>query len=175
MIMACAGTGIAPFRGFIMDRAEKIRGRSSGQDLPKEEKPAKAILYVGCRTDGKDDIHAAELAEWAQLGAVDVRWAYSRPADGSAGQHVQDRMLEDREELVEMFEQGARIYVCGSTGVGNGVREACKEMYLARRREIRQQKRKRGEEVSEVDEETAAEEFFEKLKTKERYATDVFT
>lgn len=176
MIMACAGTGLAPFRGFTMDRAVKIRGRSSGQELPDGEKPAKAILYVGCRTDGKDDIHAAELADWAEQGAVDVRWTYSRPSDGSQGQHVQDRMLEDRQELVDIFEQGARIYVCGSTGVGNGVREACKEMYLQRRQELRRQARERGEDFPEdVDENTAAEEFLERLKTKERYATDVFT
>ena len=179
MIMACAGTGLAPFRGFIMDRAEKIRGRTSslasGQDLPDEEKPAKAILYVGCRTDGKDDIHAAELAEWAQQGAVGIRWAYSRPSDGSPGKHVQERMLEDRQELVEIFDQGARIYVCGSTGVGNGIREACKDIYLEKRRETRQQAQELGADVPEDDENAAAEEFFEKLKTKERYATDVFT
>lgn len=39
MIMACAGTGLAPFRGFTMDRAVKIRGRSFGQELPDGEKP----------------------------------------------------------------------------------------------------------------------------------------
>ncbi|KAH2128944.1 hypothetical protein KXW66_008789 [Aspergillus fumigatus] len=180
MIMACAGSGLAPFRGFIMDRAEKIRGRRSsvGADgqLPEVEQPAKAILYVGCRTKGKDDIHATELAEWAQLGAVDVRWAYSRPEDGSKGRHVQDLMLEDREELVSLFDQGARIYVCGSTGVGNGVRQACKDIYLERRRQLRQAARERGEEVpAEEDEDAAAEQFLDNLRTKERYATDVFT
>ncbi|EAW09509.1 bifunctional cytochrome P450/NADPH--P450 reductase [Aspergillus clavatus NRRL 1] len=179
MIMACAGSGLAPFRGFVMDRAEKIRGRHSSigsdKEIPETAKPAKAILYVGCRTKGKDDIHAAEFAEWAQLGAVEVRWAYSRPEDGSKGRHVQDLMLEDRAELVDLFDQGARIYVCGSTGVGNGVRQACKEMYLERRRQVRQEKRERGEDVAEDDEDAAAEQFLDNLKTKERYATDVFT
>lgn len=177
IIMACAGTGLAPFRGFIMDRAEKIRGRSNGQDLPNEHNPAKALLYIGCRTQGKDDIHAAELAEWAQQGAVEIKWAYSRPADGSPSRHVQDVMREDRQKLVEIFEQGARIYVCGSTGVGNGIREVCKEIYLERRRELRQQARERGEDVPEQedDENTTAEKFLEHMKTKERYATDVFT
>ncbi|KAJ5566005.1 hypothetical protein N7535_007643 [Penicillium sp. DV-2018c] len=163
MIMACAGSGLAPFRGFIMDRAEKIRGRRSTPDsdeLHEHEsfKPAKAVLYIGCRTQGVDDIHAAELAEWAKLGAVEVRWAYSRPSDGSKGQHVQDRMLEDREELVQLFDQGANIYVCGSMGVGAGVRGAWETLPGA-----------------DLDEEQAAEEFFENLRAKERYATDVFT
>jgi cytochrome P450/NADPH-cytochrome P450 reductase len=182
MIMACAGSGLAPFRGFVMDRAEKIRGRRSTPDsdeLHEHESfhPAKAVLYIGCRTQGLDDIHATELAEWAKLGAVDVRWAYSRPADGSRGQHVQDLMLEDREDLVRLFDQGANIYVCGSTGVGAGVRGACKKMYLEKRRAKHAELRGKGETPpgAEIDEDRAAEEFFENLRTKERYATDVFT
>ncbi|CAI7589423.1 hypothetical protein PCG10_001646 [Penicillium crustosum] len=182
MIMACAGSGLAPFRGFVMERAEKIRGRRSSPDsdeLHDNEaiKPAKAILYIGCRTQGQDDIHAAELAEWAALGAVDVRWAYSRPADGSKGQHVQDLMLEDREELVKLFDEGANIYVCGSTGVGAGIREACKQMYLEKRRAKHAELKEKGETPpgAELDEDQAAEQFFDNLRTKERYATDVFT
>ncbi|THC91963.1 hypothetical protein EYZ11_008579 [Aspergillus tanneri] len=180
MIMACAGSGLAPFRGFIMDRVEKIRGRRSpmgpNEEHPDVGKAAKAILYVGCRTKGKDDIHSEELAEWASEGAVDVRYAYSRPVDETSRRHVQDLMLDDRKELVELFDQGARVYVCGTTNVGQGVRQACKTMYLEKRREHYRLARERGEDVPEgVDEDEAAEEFLEGLKTKERYATDVFT
>ncbi|KAJ5469625.1 Bifunctional cytochrome NADPH reductase [Penicillium diatomitis] len=181
MIMACAGSGLAPFRGFAMDRAERIRGRRSSIDATNASesvKPAKAILYIGCRTQGKDDIHAEELAEWAAQGAVDVRWAYSRPSDGSTGKHVQDLMLADREELVDLFERGAKIYVCGSTGVGNAVRDACKTMYLERRREVIRDAKENGKELgpeAELDEDAAADRFFDQLRTKSRYATDVFT
>ncbi|CAG7932978.1 unnamed protein product [Penicillium olsonii] len=180
MIMACAGSGLAPFRGFVMDRAEKIRGRRTSPDSDELHgsevvKPAKAVLYIGCRTQGQDDIHAAELAEWAKLGAVDVRWAFSRPAEGQK-QHVQDAMLEDREELVKLFEDGANIYVCGSTGVGTGVREACKKMYIEKRRAKHSELKAKGEtpEGADLDENEAADQFFDKLRTKERYATDVF-
>ncbi|GAD98773.1 fatty acid hydroxylase, putative [Paecilomyces variotii No. 5] len=183
IILACAGSGLAPFRGFIMDRAEKIRARrtnSEGGEPVETEKPADAILYVGCRTKGKDDIHAEELAEWEKLGAVRVRWAYSRPDDGSKGQHVQDLMRADRKELVQLFENGARIYVCGSTGVGNSVRDVCREIYLEERRERIRKVKETGETGPDMpdeneDEETAAEKFFAKLRAKERYATDVFT
>ncbi|KAJ5639427.1 Oxidoreductase FAD/NAD(P)-binding [Penicillium longicatenatum] len=171
MIMACAGTGLAPFRGFIMDRAERIHGRNS------PEQPAKAILYAGCRTKGQDDIHSAELAEWAKMGAVDVRWAYSRPSDGTKGQHVQDLMRGDSEELTELFEAGANIYVCGSTGVGSAVRAVCKDIFIQKRREKIAKATEVGEEVpnAELEEDVAAEKFFDQLRTKERYATDVFT
>ena len=177
MIMACAGSGLAPFRGFVMDRAERIRGRgSSATDVPEAEQPAKAILYVGCRTKGLDDIHADEIAEWAAQGAVDVRWAYSRPAEGK-GQHVQDLMAEDRDEIVRLFKQGANVYVCGSTGVGNAVLNTCKSIYLSHRRELIEEAKAKGEPLQpswELDEETAVERFFDKIRTKERYATDVF-
>ncbi|KAJ9314762.1 hypothetical protein DTO271D3_5008 [Paecilomyces variotii] len=183
MIMACAGSGLAPFRGFIMDRAEKIRARrtnSEGGEAVETEKPAEAILYAGCRTKGKDDIHAAELAEWESLGAVRVRWAYSRPEDGSKGQYVQDLMRTDREELVQLFESGARVYVCGSTAAGNAIRDVCKEVYLEKRRERIRTIKEMGETGPDLpdeneDEETAAEKFFAKLRARERYATDVFT
>jgi cytochrome P450/NADPH-cytochrome P450 reductase len=172
MIMACAGSGLAPFRGFIMDRAEKIRGRR-GSDA---EKAAKAILYAGCRTKGKDDIHADELAEWERLGAVEVRWAYSRPANSSEkGQHIQDLMRADRDEIVALFGAGARIYVCGSTTVGNAVRDVCREIFLSERQRIRSVGGSELKEIDDDDEDMAVEKFFERLRTKERFVTDVFT
>lgn len=180
MIMACAGSGLAPFRGFVMDRAEKIRGRrgSISGSSAKAEKPAKAILYVGCRTENKDDIHAEEFAEWAKIGAVDIRWAFSRPEDGSPAQHVQDRMKADGEELVNLFEQGAKIYVCGSTSVGGAVRDICKALFIERRPKRLEEMKAAGlqPEIDEkLSDEEAADVFFDKLRTKERYATDVFT
>lgn len=172
MIMACAGSGLAPFRGFIMDRAERNRGRRtellSDDDHPEIGKPARAILYIGCRTKGKDDIHASELDEWTRQGAVDVRWAYSRPTDRSPGRHVQDLMFEDRNELLELIDQGARIYVCGGMSVGQGIRQVFKDMFIERCREVL-------ENGSDGDEDVAAEEYLDSLKTEERYATDVFT
>ncbi|PWY87956.1 fatty acid hydroxylase [Aspergillus sclerotioniger CBS 115572] len=172
MIMASAGSGLGPFRGFIMDRAEKILGRSESI----AEQPAKAILYAGCRTKGKDDIHAAELEEWSRQGIVDVRWAYSRPSDGSAPQHIQDRIASDCDELVSLFEQGARIYVCGSTDVGNAVGGAFKNIFLNARKKHREEALAKGQkDVPPEGNDEEARKFFDGLKANMRYATDVFT
>ncbi|KAE8407174.1 cytochrome P450 [Aspergillus pseudonomiae] len=166
MIMACAGSGLAPFRGFIMDRVERICSELlADHDHPSTGKPARAMLYIGCRTKGKDDIHASELDEWSRQGAVDVRWAYSRPTNGSPGRHVQDLMFEDWNELLELIGQGARVYVCGGMDVGQGIRQIFKDMFIERWLEN----------GHGGDEEMAAEEFLDGLKTEERYATDVFT
>ncbi|PWY92638.1 cytochrome P450 [Aspergillus heteromorphus CBS 117.55] len=168
MIMACTGSGLGPFRGFIMDRAQKILGRSESLEA---EKPAKAILFAGCRTQGKDDIHAEELAEWSRQGIVDVRWAYSRPPEGQKGRHIQDNITADSQEVVSLFGQGARIYVCGSTDVGNAVRQALKGIFLNVRRE---KCLDRGDGSLPEGTDETAEEFMEGLKANMRYATDVF-
>jgi cytochrome P450 / NADPH-cytochrome P450 reductase len=180
MIMACAGSGLAPFRGFMMERAEKIRGRRASifdGEAKNVEEPAKAILYVGCRTKGKDDIHAEELEEWERLGAVKVRWAYSRPDadDGTVAQHIHDCMQADKEELIELFNQGARIYVCGSTGVGNAVKSTVRDIYLEeRKKKIAAGTLADTDAPADADDETASTQFFEKMRTKQRYVTDVF-
>ena len=69
-------------------------------------------------------------------------------------------MLEDREELVKLFDEGANIYVCGSTGVGAGIREACKQMYLEKRRAKHAELKEKGETPpgAELDEDLAASE-----------------
>ena len=62
--MLCAGTGIAPFRGFVQERAElMIRGKKVGPALP----------HLGFRNEKMDRLHVDEMEAWAQMGAVDVR------------------------------------------------------------------------------------------------------
>lgn len=168
IIMACAGSGLAPFRGFIMDRAERL------QQHEREQDPAKAILYMGCRTPGKDDICAAELAGWSNAGAVDVRWAFSLPSPSPSpspgtSRYIQDRIGADGKELMGLLQNcGARIYVCGSSAVASGVRDAFKEVYRRSRDE--------GETANgkiENDDE-AAEAFVNLLQVEGRFAMDIF-
>lgn len=57
-IMICAGAGLAPSRGIVQDRAERLR-----QSPGLASKLAPALLYVGCR--GPDHaLYAAELQGW---------------------------------------------------------------------------------------------------------------
>ena len=46
---------------------------------------APALLFFGCRSPDSDDLYADEFARWEQLGAVEVRRAYSRDAEKSSG------------------------------------------------------------------------------------------
>ncbi|KAJ8111431.1 hypothetical protein OPT61_g5967 [Boeremia exigua] len=103
LIMIAAGTGLAPFRGFVQERAAQV---AAGRTL------AAALLFYGCRSLD-DDPHTDSLERWEQLGAVSVRRAYSRAPEQSQGcRHVQDRVYSDRADLVELSAAGARLAVC---------------------------------------------------------------
>lgn len=129
MIMICAGAGVAPFRGFVQDRVERLI-----RDPSLAERLAPALLYVGCRSP-EQALHAAELQTWQGSGAVKVRFVYSR-YDAALGKsilqaahYVQDKIWEDREELVELWDRGAKVFVCGSRGVSHGVRSILQKIY----------------------------------------------
>jgi cytochrome P450/NADPH-cytochrome P450 reductase len=152
VIMICAGTGLAPFRGFVQERAIQIE---AGRKL------APAQLYVGCRGRDKDLLHVEEFDKWEGMGAVEVFHAFSREEGGC--KYVQERLWEERGRVKELFERGARVYVCGSAKVGEGVKNVAKKIWIEAGKE-------KGEERSEKD----SEKWFEEMKG-ERYAVDVFT
>ncbi|KAJ9134022.1 hypothetical protein NKR23_g10415 [Pleurostoma richardsiae] len=113
VILVAAGTGIAPMRAFIQERAAiaGARGKTGSEIF------ASATLYYGCRAYDEDFLYRDELQGWEKdAGVVKVRPAYSRHGpDGSAGgKHVDEVIWEDRDELVDQFKKGGRILVCGS-------------------------------------------------------------
>lgn len=127
LLMFCAGTGLAPFRGFVQHRALMLKQN------PKL-KLAPALLFVGCRSASKDRIYTAELEEWQQLGAVDVRYAFSTEPEHelAAGcKHIGDRVLKDIEDARKLWLDGARAYVCGSRGVQNDVKQNVEKFWLS--------------------------------------------
>ena len=112
VIMVAAGTGVAPFRGFVMERVEKIR---AGKKL------AEAVLFVGCR-DEEDVLYRELFESWEGLGAVKVYYAFSRKQDDTGGaRYAQDRVWKERQEVKRLFDAGARAYICGSSRLGKGV------------------------------------------------------
>ncbi|SPO06415.1 probable bifunctional P-450:NADPH-P450 reductase [Cephalotrichum gorgonifer] len=156
IICVAAGTGIAPFRGFVQERAAMIDG---GRKL------APAVLYFGCRS-GADDLYREEFDAWEAQGAVEVRRVYSQSraenGEGKEWRHVQDRLWEERGDVIPLWRKGARVFVCGSRGVADGVRETIIKM---RREDV-------AEKGSDEDEE-GTRKWFESLRNT-RYVTDVF-
>lgn len=79
IIMIAAGTGLAPFRGFVQERVAQV---AAGRKL------APALLFHGCRARDEDAIHADELEEWENAGAVEALRAFSRSTCGCRGMQV---------------------------------------------------------------------------------------
>ncbi|KAI1845852.1 hypothetical protein JX266_007939 [Neoarthrinium moseri] len=108
IIMIAAGTGLAPFRGFVQERACVIEHNHA------EKKLAPALLYFGCRDADKDFLYRKELEEWEKLGAVSLRPVFSRHGPQGCHKYVYERMWDEREEARRLFLEGGKIYVCGS-------------------------------------------------------------
>lgn len=125
LVMVCAGTGLAPFRGFIQDRALRAAAESVT--------PAPALLFFGCDAPDVDLLYADELASWQEQGIVSVRPAYSAaPEDGPDGPmpFVQDRLWADRADVAELVRDGATVFVCGDgRRMAPAVHDTCVRIY----------------------------------------------
>ena len=125
-------------------------------------KLAPALLFFGCQKPGQDDLHADEISAWASKGAVDVRYAYSRDPESSNGaKYAQDRFWADREDVIRYFHSGAKVFICGSGRVADGVKEASVKMRMERN------------EKGEPETKEEAEKWFNGLRN-ERFMSDVF-
>jgi cytochrome P450 / NADPH-cytochrome P450 reductase len=118
IIMIAAGSGIAPFRGFIQERELQ---RQQGKSL------APALLFFGCRGRDLDDLYRDEIDKLEQNGAVSVYRAYSigrEHQDARGCGYVQDRVALERQKVYELWSEGASVFICGSHRMADGVKEA---------------------------------------------------
>ncbi len=99
IIMIGPGTGVAPFRAFMMEREE------TGAQ-------GKSWLFFGDQHFRTDFLYQIEWQRWLKDGVLtrmDV--AFSRDSDEKV--YVQHRMLEQSKELYAWLQEGAIVYVCG--------------------------------------------------------------
>ncbi|KAL8862226.1 MAG: hypothetical protein Q9178_001233 [Gyalolechia marmorata] len=150
VIMLAAGTGIAPMRAFIQERAAIKRAG--------ERKLGPALLFFGCRHPDKDFLYRAELAAWESEGVVEVIPCFSKPDGANKGRHVPDALWEHRERVWELFREGANIYTCGSAArLGSSSAAMWRRIY--------------GEKMGKS--EVEAYEWLDRIKN-ERYISDVW-
>lgn len=99
IVMIGPGTGVAPFRAFLEERAARgARGR--------------AWLFFGARNRATDFLYGDELEALRERGTLTrLDCAFSR--DQAARVYVQHRMREQGQELHRWIEEGAVVYVCG--------------------------------------------------------------
>ena len=129
VIMVGPGTGIAPFRAFMQQRAE-------------EGSEGKNWLFFGNPNYTQDFLYQTEWQRFVKDGVLDkVSLAFSR--DQAEKIYVQHRLLENGEELYQWLESGAHFYVCGDANrMAKDVEEALisvVEQYGQKSREQAQQ------------------------------------
>ncbi|KAG5500449.1 hypothetical protein JKF63_03542 [Porcisia hertigi] len=150
VVMIGAGTGVAPFIGFIARR---------GVWMQKGAELGKAMLFFGCRRHDEDHIfeeYCTKALHEGHLSVLDV--AYSR--DQSEKVYVQHRMKERAAEIWEMLASGANIYVCGDA------KRMAKDVEAELKRIV---------EVNGNMSRDEATEYIKNMETEERYLKDVWS
>jgi cytochrome P450/NADPH-cytochrome P450 reductase len=105
IIMIGPGTGLAPFRGFLQERAaRKAAGKTLGP----------AMLFFGCRHPDQDFLYADELKAFAEQNITELHVAFSRGEGPKT--YVQDLIAAQKERVWQLIEAGAVIFVCGDGG-----------------------------------------------------------
>ena len=122
IIMVGPGTGLAPFMGFLEDRAALLEtGTSLGQ----------ALLFFGCRNPEQDFLYRDELTAWAEAGVMSLQVAFSRPTSGEK-RYVQDDLRATGAQVWEMLQNGGIFYVCGDgSKMEPAVRQTLVEIAMA--------------------------------------------
>ncbi|WP_028117824.1 assimilatory sulfite reductase (NADPH) flavoprotein subunit [Ferrimonas senticii] len=145
IIMIGPGTGIAPYRAFMQQRAaDGIRGNS--------------WLIFGNPHFTEDFLYQVEWQQYLASGELEkLTLAFSRDQPDKI--YVQDRLREQASELWQWLERGAVLYLCGDAStMAPAVEQALKDI---------------AAEQGQLDSEQAAEWLFE-LQQQKRFFKDVY-
>ncbi|KAL2855266.1 hypothetical protein BJX68DRAFT_253836 [Aspergillus pseudodeflectus] len=113
VIMVGPGTGVAPFRAFIHERAAQLSAGLS---------PGKMLLFYGCRTMAEDFVYEDEWKECQrQLGPLfTMHTSFSR--QGTEKVYVQDKLAQHAPTVRSVLvENGGYFYICGDARMARQV------------------------------------------------------
>ncbi|TDQ58975.1 sulfite reductase (NADPH) alpha subunit [Mesocricetibacter intestinalis] len=145
VIMIGSGTGIAPFRAFVQQRAAQ---QASGENW----------LIFGNPHFTQDFLYQLEWQQFVKEGYLHkYDFAWSR--DQAQKIYVQDKIRHNADELWQWLQRGAHLYVCGdASGMAKAVETALLEVI--------------GEKGGFDNE--GAEEYLNELREQGRYQRDIY-
>ncbi|KAF2124068.1 hypothetical protein P153DRAFT_371367 [Dothidotthia symphoricarpi CBS 119687] len=118
IIMAGLGTGLAPFRAFVQERAyQKQQGHEIGE----------VLLYMGSRHQREEYLFGEEWEAYQDAGIITLLGrAFSR--DQPQKIYIQDRMRESLSDIRKAYlEKEGSFYLCGPTWPVPDVTEVLQE------------------------------------------------
>jgi cytochrome P450 / NADPH-cytochrome P450 reductase len=123
IILIGPGTGFAPFRGFLEERAaQRVKGARTGQ----------IHLFFGCKHPDHDWLCRDEMERWRDSGLITLHLAHSA-VEGYPHAYVQHELAASADALWPLLEGGAQVFVCGDGKyMAPGVREALIDIYEAK-------------------------------------------
>lgn len=99
LVLIGPGTGFAPLRGFIQERAAL-------------NATAPCHLFFGARHPDHDWLCREEMERWAADGVVDLHMAWSQ-VPGHPHRYVQDAIWDARDAVWDVIANGGQIFLCG--------------------------------------------------------------
>lgn len=145
VIMIGAGTGIAPYRAYLQERAYlNLKGEQ--------------WLIFGNQNYHHDFLYKDDLEQWLEEGVLSkLDLAFSRETENKI--YVQHRIEENSAEFYKWIQAGATIYLCGNKDeMASGVHESLIKVFI-----------KEGN----LDE-TEAEAYLTEMIKNQRYQRDVY-
>lgn len=104
IIMVGPGTGVAPFRGFIQERAALAA---------KGDKVGPTVLFFGCRKPDEDFLYKDEWSAFSETMGDSFKLITAFSRETSKKVYVQHRLKENAEMVNDLLKQKATFYVCG--------------------------------------------------------------
>jgi cytochrome P450 / NADPH-cytochrome P450 reductase len=99
LVMIGPGTGFAPLRGFIQERAVL-------------DATAPCHVFFGARHPDHDWLCRAEMEQWTADGVIDLHMAYSQ-VEGHPHRYVQDAIWAARDAVWDVIAKSGQVFLCG--------------------------------------------------------------
>ncbi|KAJ5240852.1 uncharacterized protein N7469_002443 [Penicillium citrinum] len=115
IVMIAAGSGIAPFRGFVQERmALSKKGISVG----------KMILFYGSRSE-EDCLYKDVWSEAEATKILATHFVFSAQLVDGKKFYVQQELLNHSKTMKEVVQgEDGSVYICGSTNMANSVKSS---------------------------------------------------
>ena len=159
VIMVGSGTGLAPFIGFMQQRA--LQEFVSADDFTDKrtglEKRGLNYLFFGETHKESNCLFCSQLEAWQEQGVLQTYFAFSR--DQAEKVYVQDQLNQQRELVWSLLNRQAHLYICGSqTTMAESVKETLLTIF---------------EELGGLDAKSA-DDFWHELRKQKRLQMDVY-